>query len=264
MLQRKNLAAPIERYKVLFIGKDSSTIQAVCNFLHTLNCECTIATSSEALAKLEGENFDAVLVDATHSQSPQQTILAIKETRPALAERILLITGPEPAESDEFCGLPYISIEKPLSQLWTRLEKVLAVPQPSRFAPPGMQNARLIFDSFSAPPAVSGTRGSLAAARQLTYQHDSATVNLLIRLESKADRISLVGQVLDVSMRAVHGLPVLLSNGSRTLGETTTSQFGEFGLEVGLMEYAGLQIRLAEGSWIHMPLENLDWKRKPM
>jgi hypothetical protein len=263
MFQRKNLAAPIGQLKVLFIGNESSASHVVCDFLHTAGCKCTVASGSESLAWIEQEFFSAVLVDVTKPQaSHEQTILAIKEIRPALAKRILLITGPEPAERSEFLSLPQISIEKPLSQLWTKLEEILAVPRPSRLTPPGMQNARLIFDSFSVP-AVAGIRGPLAAARQLTYQYDSATVNLLIHLEDKEKRISLVGQVLDVSMRAVHGLPVLLSDGNRPLAEATTSQFGEFRLQVDLMEYAGLQIRLAEGSWIHMPLENMDWK-KPM
>jgi hypothetical protein len=70
-----------------------------------------------------------------------------------------------------------------------------------------MQNARLIFDSFN-EPAVVGLRGSSEPARQLAYQYDSATINLLIQHRSTGERISLAGQVLDVSMRAVHGLPV--------------------------------------------------------
>jgi CheY-like chemotaxis protein len=264
MFQRKNLGAQIERRKVLFIGNDSAASHAVCGFLRTMGCRCTATPSREALTRIEHELFDVVLLDVTHSQFPhEQTILAIQEVRPALAERILLITGSKSAEGNILGNLPHISLEKPLSQIWTKLEEILAVSQPSSFAPPGMQNARLIFDSFSSPVA-AGVRSSLRSARQLAYQHSSTTINLLIHLKKKEVRISLAGQVLDVSMREVHGLPVLLSSQSGILAETTTSQFGEFGLETDLLEYAGLQIRLSEGSWIYVPLENMDWKRKPM
>jgi CheY-like chemotaxis protein len=229
-----------------------------------MGCACTVAHSREALTRIEHELFDVVLLDVTHSQIPyEQTIQAIKEVRPALAERILLIADSKPAERNVLGNLPHISLKKPLSQLWTKLEEILVVPQPARLAPSGMQNARLIFDSFSSPVA-AGVRGSLRSARQLAYQHSSTTINLLIHLRKQEVRISLAGQVLDVSMREVHGLPVLLSNQRGILAETTTSQFGEFGLEADLLEHAGLQIRLAEGSWIYLPLENMDWKRKPM
>jgi hypothetical protein len=223
-----------------------------------------VNSSSEALAKLEQEPFDAVLLEAANSQSPYEPmVLAIQEIRPALVKRILLLTDPEPAEENKFRGLPHISLEKPLSHIWTKLEEILAVQPTLRPVPPGMQNAQLVFDSFSSPKT-AGTRGSLKSARQLAYQHGSTTVNVLIHAKNDGVRIALAGQVLDVSMRAVHGLPVLLSDGSRTLAETTTSQFGEFGLEVGGLEYAGLQIRLSEGSWIHMAMEDMDLTRKPM
>jgi CheY-like chemotaxis protein len=258
MHQRKNIEVSIKPHKILLIGHKSSASSVICDYLRTLGCNCTIASNREALARIEREAFDAVLFDLTHESLPEQTVLAIKEIRPNLAKRILLITGgSQSTEMRAWHDLSTISKEKPLSQLWAKLELIFAGQQPPRFAPAGMQKARLIFDSFSSP-AISGIRGSLSSARQLAYQHRSTTVNLLVQHNKETVWTSLAGQVLDVSMRAVHGLPVLLSSRNRTLAQTITSQFGEFGLEVDLVEYAGLQIRLAEGSWIYMALEDTD------
>jgi CheY-like chemotaxis protein len=135
MLQGNNLAAPLEPRKVLFIGNESAVSHAVVDFLHTAGYECVVAASKEGLSRLEHEAFDAVLLDATGSHLPHgQTILALKEVRPALAERILLITGRKPADVADLYNLPHISIEKRLSQLWAKLEEVSAIPPTSKLA----------------------------------------------------------------------------------------------------------------------------------
>jgi hypothetical protein len=259
MFQWKQIGDAAKRHRVLLIGCESFACQDVTQFLHMAGCTCTVVSSREALISLEQESFDAILIDSTHSEAPlEQFVLAVKNVQPALLGRILLITGTEPANGMHI--LPSISREKPLSQLWTKLQEILVAGEAPNLAPPGMQIPQLMFDSFNSPMA-AGMRGSPRSDRQLVYLHSNTTVNLLIRLMEGAYQIALLGQVLDVSLRVVHGLPVLLRYQNITLAQTNTTEFGEFGLHYDFVEHAGLQIQLAEGSWIYMPLELTNWRR---
>jgi hypothetical protein len=256
MFQPEDLEESVQR-KVLLVVSDSSRNQAICDLLQMMDCKCMVALPREVFRRIELEVFDAILFDLTSSPVRQeQLILAIRETRPTLLQRILLITNSVKPEIHEYLNLPAISKENPLSELWSKLEEIFAARHSPVFVPPGMISAQLIFDSLRMP-SVAGIRGPLKSGRQLTYQHQSATINLLVHQKQEENcRVSLVGQVLDVSMRAVHDLPVLLCNKNRTLARTSTSEFGEFALEFDSVEFAGVQVRLAEGSWIYMPLEN--------
>jgi hypothetical protein len=259
MLQHKHIEGVAEQHKVLVIGRESSDYQEIRQFLHTVGCGCVLVSSQEATARIEQEIFDAVLIDLAHFEaSPEQIILAINKVQPALLGRILLIIGTEPADGSY--NLPNTSKEKPLSQLWAKLKKIFDAHPATDLLPQGMQIPQLIFDSFNAP-MIAGIRGSSKSTRQLAYLHDSTTVNILTRLVEGVHQILLSGQVLDVSLRTVDGLPVLLRDRDKTLAQTTTTQFGEFGLQYGFVEHAGLQIQLADGSWIYMPLEHLNWRR---
>jgi len=208
---------------------------------------------------IEQETFNAVLINLSHFELPiEQIVLAVKNVQPTLLGRILLITNTESANGMHI--LPSISKEKPLSQLWAKLQEILVACEAPNLAPPGMQIPQLTFDSLNEPMA-AGMRGSPRSDRQLVYRHSNTTVNLLIRLMEGVYKISLLGQVLDVSLRVVHGLPVLLRYQNITLAQTNTTEFGEFGLQYDFVEHAGLQIQLAEGSWIYMPLELTNWRR---
>ena len=258
MLQRKYIE-DVAEHRVLFIGRESGDYQEITQFLRTVSCSCILASSQDALTRIEQETFDAVLIDLAHLvTSPEQIVLAIKKVQPALLERILLIIGTEPADGSY--NLPDISEEKPLSKLWAQLEKILdSHPAPDSL-PQGMQTPQLVFDSFNSPMTAGIRSSSPGSTRQLAYLHGSTTVNILSRLVKGVHQISLLGQVLDVSLRTVDGLPVLLRYRDKTLAQTTTTQFGEFGLQYGFVEHAGLQIQLADGSWIYMPLEHLNWR----
>jgi hypothetical protein len=259
MPQWKRIEDVAGQHKVLFIGRESSDYQEIRQFLHAMGCNCVLVSSQEALPRIEQEPFDAVLIDLAHfAASPEQIVLAIKKIQPALVERVLLIIGTEPADGSY--NLPNTSKEKPLSKLWAKLEKILDAHPAPDFPPHGMQIPQLIFDSLNSP-VIAGIRGSQSSTRQLTYLHSSTTVNILTRLVKGVYQISLLGHVLDVSLRTVEGLPVLLRYHDKTLTQTTTTQFGEFSLEYGFVEHAGLQIQLADGSWIYMLLEHLNWRR---
>jgi len=93
----------------------------------------------------------------------------------------------------------------------------------------GNQGVRLVFDSFL-QPSEAGIRGS-ASARQFLFETDELYVDL--RLDPQAERVSLVGQIMDRTRatQAVQGLPIHLQQGLLQLKATNTNQFGEFQFE---------------------------------
>ena|ERR1051326_1479001 len=255
MLPPKHLDDRTQR-AVLFIGDDAARRKTICNFLAAEGCKCIPASAHEAPLLAARNGYDAILLDvAQSSEFAHQAVFALNKVRAGMAERILVITGPKLRLSELF-GAQVVSRELPLPQLWASLQNIFRKQQPS--IPAGMHLPRLIFDSLLSPQS-QGVRGAQSSARQLAFQHHSTTINLLIK-RAEDTHLSMAGQVLDLSMRVVHGLPVLLSHRSATLAQTITSQFGEFSFEIELPDDTGLQIRLAEGSWIYMPLKNLSRK----
>ena len=251
MLRQKHLDDRVER-TVLFIGDDASRRGIICNFLASKRCRCISASASESPGLVLHGHFDAVLLHAQSAEWAHQAILALSQARPGMTERILVIAGPDLLVPD-YLGAQIVSQDLPLPQLWSRLENIFRDQQIC--VPAGMQIAQLVYDSLCSPRR-DGIRGLQRGARQLAFQHHGTTVNVLTNhLENV--RLLMIGQVLDLSMRRVHGLPVLLRRRSTTLAQTTTSQFGEFRFESELLDNAGLEIRLAEGSWIHLSLNNL-------
>ena len=93
----------------------------------------------------------------------------------------------------------------------------------------GNQGVRLVFDSFL-QPSEAAIRGS-ASARQFLFETDELYVDL--RLDPQAERVSLVGQIMDRTRatQAVQGLPIHLQQGLLQLKATNTNQFGEFQFE---------------------------------
>jgi hypothetical protein len=93
----------------------------------------------------------------------------------------------------------------------------------------GNQRVRLVFDSLL-QPSEAAVRGAVSA-RQFLFETDELYVDL--RLDPQAERVSLVGQVMDRShaTEAVQGLPIHLQQGPLQLKATNTNQFGEFQFE---------------------------------
>jgi CheY-like chemotaxis protein len=264
MLQRKNFEAPlVHRRKVLLVGAEPSVQSLISTFLATMGWICTVVpTKEEAPVILQREAFDAVLIDLGSSEtSAEQAILRIKQIRPSLADRMLVISNGvadrEMIELIERHDLIQVSQEGMLQQLWITLQELFTSSRSRDLSPRAMQIARMIFDSFRSPLPV-GVRSVFPGARQFAYQHKRTTID-------RSGRASLAGQVLDAEKKGKNdGLSVLLVSGMGTLARTATNQFGEFHLECELPEDVSIEIRLGERSWVLVPLGKMDWAGKRM
>jgi len=111
---------------------------------------------------------------------------------------------------------------------------------------------RLVFDSFL-QPEMAGARGSVSA-RQFLFETDELYIDL--RLDSQAERLSLVGQIMDRAQgkQAVHDLPISLLKGTMQLADTKTNQFGEFQLEFDPSADLYISISTGKEQPIFLPL----------
>lgn len=253
-----------ERRRILLITGEASLRSLISTFLVTMGCACAAVSYTEVDTILERETFDAVLLDADHSQAATETVLfKIKESRPSLSTRILVIrsglTAPQTIELIERHDLRQVSQENLLQQLWAVLQALFVPPHPAKLAAHRTRTAQIIFDSFRRPLPIN-LRGSRTNSRQLAFQHRSATIDVLIEPRD-AGRISITGQVLHSPGKKGEGdsLPVLLVSGMRTMARTSTNRFGEFRLECASLREACVEMRLREGAWVTLPLGKMDW-----
>ena len=258
-----------QRQRILFVGDEPSTRNLVSTLMFTAGWACAvIGHIEEALAIIERESVDAVLLDVGSCDKPaEETIRKILESRPSLSGRILLIcSGAADVHLMQLIAryrLLYISQDRLLQQLWTTLQDLL-VPPPLRKTPGwSMKVAQKIFDSFRSP-LTAGIRSLRPSDRHLAYQHESVTIDVSIQAWDGVGRIWLAGQVLDAKRKIANaGLSVVLISGQGTLAQTATNRSGEFHLEFDSVENAGLEIRLGERSWVSVPLEKMDWAGNP-
>ena len=252
-----------EKRRILLITEEPSLRSLLSTFLVTMGCACAAASSTEVETILERETFDAVLLDADHSQIDVETVLLkTQENRPSLSTRILVIrsglTAPETIELIERHDLRQVSQENLLQQLWAVLQDLFTSPYLPKLAPHSMHSAQIIFDSFRWPLPI-GLRGSSTDSRQLAYQYRTAIIDLVIE-SREGGKIAIMGQVLQSPKQSgeCNGLPVLLVSGMRTMVRTSTNQFGEFRLECASVRDACVEMRLREGAWVSLPLGKLD------
>ncbi len=109
------------------------------------------------------------------------------------------------------------------------------------------ERAALVFDSFrERQPA--GVRATGVPARQLLYKAGRYTVRLRVEPVNDAERVSIVGQILDAQdpPTALQDIAVLALKGSRTVDRTLTNHLGEFVLEPDAAENLRLCVGVAE------------------
>ena len=237
------------------IANRSSVRGLISAFLVQIGWTCVATPSDQVSAGTKPESFDAVLVDLAGSDvSATPSILQVSEAYPVLSGRILTIDS---AAAD------MQPTEDLLQQVRARLWKILIEPLSSQLTPPHLSAAQLVFDSFHSPRP-SGIRGAIGTARQLAYQHKDTTVDFLIEPREDSGQVCIAGQVLgtNIALRENRALTVVLLDRTKVLSKTSTNQSGEFRLEFPFRESADVQIRLGAGSWISIPLGNMEWLKQ--
>src|SRR5215831_10238363 len=89
-------APPVQRRKVLLVGVEPSVQGLISTFLLTMGWTCTLVQNiEEAPAILQRqEGFDAVVIELGGSEvQAEKTILKIKQIRPSLGDRMLVISS---------------------------------------------------------------------------------------------------------------------------------------------------------------------------
>lgn len=113
--------------KVLIIEDEPSIRNILYVLLAAAGCEGDVAYSGQqALAMISHQKFDAVLLDLRCVNAPaEQVVSQIKEIRPSLLGRVLVITGevtdPQAMELIERHVLPHIPGNRLMSDLWGQL-----------------------------------------------------------------------------------------------------------------------------------------------
>jgi len=120
---------------VLVVEGEPSIRNLFYVLLAGLGCEGNIAHSGrQALAMIEKESFDAVLLDLRYSEMPAgEMVSALRELRPNLLGRVLVITGeisdPQTMEMIKKNCWPYIPRQRVMQELWGRLRALLGLSQ---------------------------------------------------------------------------------------------------------------------------------------
>jgi len=117
------MASNPPRRKVLIIEDEPSIRNVLYVLLARLGCDGDAAPDAyQALSMIRRSEFDAVLLDLRASQlPPDQMVCAIKELRPSLVGRVLVITGevahPKTIEMLERYALPHVPRSRITSEL---------------------------------------------------------------------------------------------------------------------------------------------------
>jgi hypothetical protein len=254
-----------DRRKVLLVGLEPSTQDGISAVLNTMGWSSMVVPDLEKLRDtLERGSFEAVVLSLRHYAELEEILLAIKQLRPTLAERVVVVTSGAPApdilELIERYDLSHLPQEKVLSRLWSTLEDLVAFPPWYRVSARNVGVARLLYDSLRMH-GLSGVRSSGISGRRFIYEHNNTTIDVQLDTQTGSNRISLTGQVLDGSKApaSYENLAVILSARDRTLARTTTNRQGEFILQFEFAENVSLEIRVGERSWIYVPSIPLEW-----
>ncbi len=261
----------MKRHTVLVIDDDPSARSLLYTFLASMQCERVAVSCDKALAEIERQEFDAVLLDLRPAGVPAEQLLqGIKNLRPALLSNVLAITDETPNSHltdliGEY-GLIRVTSEGLLRKLWDNLQSLFTSRPGKVPLPQERRIGELVFDTFR-QPLPAGLRASAPSARRLVYRCDSIVVDVLIEPRPVQGQLEITGQVLSaVTWQGKNAdLPVALTTAERKLlASATTNQFGEFSLAFEFAENLILKVRVAENSWVFIYLANMGWARNAM
>jgi hypothetical protein len=107
------------------------------------------------------------------------------------------------------------------------------------------EQVSLVFDSFR-QPLPAGVRSAGLGPRQLIYSVGRYTIRLRVEPAAHAERLSIVGQILDEQdpPTSLQDIAVLALKGTQTLDRTLTNHLGEFVLEPDAAENLRLRVGL--------------------
>jgi len=156
--------------KVLIIGEESSARDTMRVLLGSMGCQCVVAsTVQQAIAVLEQESPDAVIVDPLSTSTSASSIAAgFDKIYPSLRGRALVLSGkegePEVRDLLEQYSLPRVSRDRLLQELWGSLESFF---RPKEVLRRIINATHLVFDSFL-QPMPAGVRGNPEASRRIS------------------------------------------------------------------------------------------------
>jgi anti-sigma factor RsiW len=123
-------------------------------------------------------------------------------------------------------------------------------PQPNSWTMAG-----LVFDNLS-HPLTAGVRSGASPSRQLMFDADETTVDLLLDVRPQAHTMSLIGQVVNKRSEQTtprHVSVILWTETGQPLAETSTNEFGEFQLEFAPQQQLRLSVEIAGCKPIRIP-----------
>jgi DNA-binding NtrC family response regulator len=130
------------RRKVLILEDEPAIRNVLYVLLAGLGCEGDVVHSSrQAIASINRQSFDAVLLDLRCSElPPDQLVSEIIEVRPNLVGRLLVITGEVAAGETlamiERNSLAHVTRQQVTSALWGLLQSILGISRGPQTAPP--------------------------------------------------------------------------------------------------------------------------------
>lgn len=124
------MSCPHHHRKVLIVD-EPSILNVLLVLLAHLGCDSDVTSGAEmALSMIRQESYDAVLLDLRCSHLPaEEMVEKIKELRPNLLGRVLVITGevtdPRTLEVIERNCLLHVSEKRLMEELWRLLRNLL-------------------------------------------------------------------------------------------------------------------------------------------
>ena len=250
---------PRTQPKVSVISADALVRDNVRVLVGSMGYHCVAAsTLKEALALLEAEKPDAVILDPRQVGSPPaRMVAAFHRMVPTLRGRAIVLTDTESDQEllrvlDAY-SLPQVPRDLLLQEVWPSLDSLVRRNIVHRQI---TQSARLVQDSFL-QPLYAGVRNlQPLSARRLLYESGSLMADLSLEPQENSQLITLVGQVLDSAQpeRQLASLSLVLQGQAGPIAVATTNEIGEFHFDFDSEPRVTLEIGVKANHWVSLEL----------